>query len=150
MYGIDVGTAQAHQRIRSDPRVVVMEQTNLRHLQPQDLPLQVDIVTLDLSFISVLKVLPAVCGVLRPGGRVVVLVKPQFEAGPDRVGAGGVVRDAGVRREVVQTVVAGVEAHGLQCVGVMESPLRGDKAGNVEYLAYFRHDVAKGPLRVEV
>ena len=81
---------------------------------------------------------------------MVVLVKPQFEAGPDRVGAGGVVRDAEVRRDVVRTVVTGVEAHGLQCVGVMESPLRGDKAGNVEYLAYFWHDVDKGPLQAEL
>jgi 23S rRNA (cytidine1920-2'-O)/16S rRNA (cytidine1409-2'-O)-methyltransferase len=125
-----------------------MEQTNLRHLQPEDLPCAVDFATLDLSFISVLKVLPAVCGVLRPGGQLVVLVKPQFEAGRDKVGAGGVVRDAAVRKEVVERVVAGVEAHGLSCVGVMESPLKGEKSGNTEFLAYFRHEEGAGPLLV--
>jgi 23S rRNA (cytidine1920-2'-O)/16S rRNA (cytidine1409-2'-O)-methyltransferase len=148
VFGVDVGTAQAHARIRADPRVVVMEQTNLRHLRPEDLPSAVDLVTLDLSFISVLKVLPAVCGVLRPGGRLVVLVKPQFEAGRDKVGAGGVVRDVAVRQEVVARVVAGVEAHGLGCVGVMESPLKGDKAGNTEFLALFKHEPGQGPLLV--
>jgi 23S rRNA (cytidine1920-2'-O)/16S rRNA (cytidine1409-2'-O)-methyltransferase len=111
--------------------------------------MQVDLVTLDLSFISVLKVLPAVVGVMRPeGARLVVLIKPQFEAGKGAVSPGGVVRDPKVHQEVIASITAGVEAFNLTLQGVIESPLKGDKGGNTEFLAYFLHDPATGPLRL--
>jgi len=137
VYGVDVGRGQVAEKLRQDPRLVVMEKTNLRHLTAPDLPESVDIVTLDLSFISVLKVMPAVREVLRMGGRMVVLVKPQFEAGKDKVASGGVVKDPQVRQEVVDAVVAGVEAVGFEGHGVIESPIKGAVGGNTEYLALF-------------
>ncbi|KXZ56460.1 hypothetical protein GPECTOR_1g411 [Gonium pectorale] len=137
VYGIDVGYNQLADRIRRDERVVVMEKFNLRRLGPQDLPEQVDIATLDLSFISVLLVIGAVTSVLRPDGRLVVLIKPQFEAGRQQVGAGGVVRDPKVHAEVISRVTAGIAAHGYELVGVTESPIKGDKSGNTEFLAHF-------------
>ncbi|PNW77260.1 hypothetical protein CHLRE_10g428900v5 [Chlamydomonas reinhardtii] len=138
VYGIDVGHNQLHDRIRRDERVVVMEKFNLRHLAPQHLLEMVDIATLDLSFISVLLVIGAVTSVIKPaGGQLVVLIKPQFEAGRGQVGPGGVVRDPKVHAEVIQRVTAGIAAHGYQLVGVTESPIKGDKSGNTEFLAYF-------------
>ncbi|GFR41337.1 hypothetical protein Agub_g2022, partial [Astrephomene gubernaculifera] len=137
VYGIDVGYNQLSERIRRDERVVVMEKFNLRHLGPQHLPEKVDIATLDLSFISLLLVVGAVASVLAPGGRLVALIKPQFEAGRKQVSAGGVVRDPKVHAEVVARVTGGIAAHGFQLVGVTESPIKGDKSGNTEFLAYF-------------
>jgi len=137
VYGVDVGYGQVAERIRRDERVVVRERTNLRHLKPADLPEQVDVATLDVSFISLLKVAPAVRGVLRPGGRLVALIKPQFEARRGEVGAGGVVRDPAVHAEVVARVVAGLGVLGFSCQGTMESPLRGAKEGNTEFLGAF-------------
>lgn len=92
VYGVDVGYGQVDHKIRSDPRVVVMERTNVRYLTKEDLPEEVNIATLDLSFISVAKVIPAVADVLGPEGQMVILIKPQFEAGKHRIGAGGVVK----------------------------------------------------------
>jgi 23S rRNA (cytidine1920-2'-O)/16S rRNA (cytidine1409-2'-O)-methyltransferase len=122
--------------------VTVLERTNLRHLQPHDLPSRVDLVTLDLSFISVLKVMPAVAAVMRPHAEVVVLIKPQFEAGPAHVARGGIVRDAAVHDAVVAAVTAGMAEFELQRVGLVESPIRGANAGNKEFLAHF---VRRGP-----
>ena len=135
VYGVDVGYGQVHERVRTHPRVVVLERTNLRHLTT--LPELVDIATLDLSFISVLKVLPAVNQLLRPGGRLLVLVKPQFEAQRGEVGRGGVVRDAEVHADVLRRVTEGALALGFQCQRTMASPLRGAKEGNLEFLALF-------------
>ncbi|PNH12707.1 putative rRNA methyltransferase YqxC [Tetrabaena socialis] len=137
VYGIDVGHSQLADKIRRDERVVVMEKFNLRHLGPQHLPCQVDIATLDLSFISLLLVIGGVTSVLRPDGRLVALIKPQFEAGRKQVGAGGVVRDPKVHAEVLQRITTGIVAHGYELVGVTESPIKGDKSGNTEFLAYF-------------
>ena len=135
VYGVDVGYGQVHERVRTHPRVVVLERTNLRHLTT--LPELVDIATLDLSFISVLKVLPAVNQLLRPGGRLLVLVKPQFEAQRGEVGRGGVVRDADVHADVLRRVTEGALSLGFQCQRTMASPLRGAKEGNLEFLALF-------------
>lgn len=149
VFGVDVGYGQVAERVRVDPRMVVMERCNLRHLQPQDLPVKVDLVTLDLAFISVLKVMPAVMGVLQPGGAMVVLIKPQFEAGKDQVGRGGVVKDPQVHKEVIQRVTEGVEQFSFHCEGVIESPLKGDKSSNTEFLAYFTHqqqEVVSSPV----
>lgn len=146
VFGVDVGYGQVHEKIRTDPRVVVLERTNVRYLVPSDLQCAVDFATLDLSFISVLKVLPAVCGVMNPGGELVVLVKPQFEAGREQVKAGGLVTDPAVHKQVIDTVTAGVAAFGFELQGCIESPLQGYKSGNTEFLAYFRHDPAKATL----
>ena len=135
VYGVDVGYGQVHERIRTDPRVVVMERTNLRYLRP--LPKLCDLAVLDLSFISVLKVLPAVAAATRPGGRLVVLVKPQFEARRAQIGAKGVVRDAKVHEEVIAKVIEGAGTMGWEYVRHTVSPIKGAKEGNTEFLALF-------------
>eukprot|EP00850_Spirogloea_muscicola_P004199 SM000018S03564 [mRNA] locus=s18:68416:70835:+ [translate_table: standard] len=134
VYGVDVGYGQVSEKIRTDKRVVVMERTNLRHLP--GLPEPVDIVTLDLSFISILLVLPAVCSVMKTKAELITLIKPQFEARREQVGGGGIVRDAQVHSQVVEKIVSGVESLGLQCHGWIPSPLKGTD-GNQEFLAYF-------------
>ncbi|HLB40703.1 MAG TPA: TlyA family RNA methyltransferase, partial [Candidatus Babeliales bacterium] len=134
VYGVDVGYGQVHEKIATDPRVIVMERTNLRELT--SLPEPVDLVTLDLSFISVLKVLPAVLQLMQPTAHLLILIKPQFEAGRGLVGRGGIVLDEQVRATVVQQVVAGVQALGLRSLGVCPSPITGTM-GNQEFLAYF-------------
>jgi len=134
VYGIDVGYGQVHEKIRNDARVIVRERTNLRHLE--ELPELVDLVTLDLSFISVLKVMDTVTRVLRPGGGLVVLITPQFEAGRSQVGRGGIVRDPVVHQSVVAQVIAGIEAFGFVFQSSIESPILG-ATGNKEFLAYF-------------
>lgn len=138
IYGIEVGYGQAHEKIRMDDRVIVRERTNLRSLK--DLGELVDLVTLDLSFISVLKVMDAVCNLMKPDGKLVVLIKPQFEARKEEVGRGGIIRDDAVRNRVVQEVVHGVCAYGFTCMGVIESPIAGAD-GNIEFLAYFKRIV---------
>ncbi len=134
IYGVDVGYGQAHEKIRANPRVLVMERTNLRDLH--DLGQKVDIVTLDLSFISVLKVMDAVSELLKDNGKLVVLIKPQFEAQKHEVGKGGIVRDDTVREYVVAQVTNGIVAHGYVLQGLVESPITGTD-GNREFLAYF-------------
>ncbi|CAI7741665.1 unnamed protein product [Closterium sp. NIES-53] len=147
VYGVDVGYGQVSERIRVDPRVVVMERTNLRHLSPSDLPEQVDVVTLDLSFISVLLVMPAVVGVMKPGAHLIVLVKPQFEARRGQVGGGGIVRSEAVRQEVLERVTRGIEEYGMELQGVMTSPITGTD-GNVEFLAHFVRRPLAAPQEV--
>jgi 23S rRNA (cytidine1920-2'-O)/16S rRNA (cytidine1409-2'-O)-methyltransferase len=134
VYGVDVGYGQVHEKIRQDPRVVVMERVNLRHLE--SLPELVDLVTLDLSFISVLKVLDAVVRVLKPNGKLVVLIKPQFEAGKHQVGTGGVITDPAVHQQVIDDVTAGIEAAGFVFQKIVPSPIKGGD-GNQEFLASF-------------
>ena len=138
--GVDVGYGQVAERIRTDPRVTVMERTNLRHLRRAGLPdgAPVDLITLDVSFISLLKLLDAVCDLLAPAGELLLLIKPQFEAGKAQVGAGGVVRDPAVHAEVIQRVVVAYEAAGFECQGWRESPIKGATSGNTEFLAYFK------------
>lgn len=134
VYGVDVGYGQVHERISSDARVVVMERTNLRHLER--LPELVDLVTLDLSFISVLKIIEAVSKLMKPHGKLVVLIKPQFEAGKEQVGKGGIVRDPAVHQEVIDRVTTGIGNYGFELQGVTPSPIEGT-TGNKEFLAYF-------------
>lgn len=135
IYGIDVGYGQLHEKIRNDSRVSVHERTNLREVR--DLGELVDLVTLDLSFISVLKVMDAVNAVLKPDGKLIVLIKPQFEAGKHEVGKGGIIKDSAIHAAVIERVKAGIESHGYQCQGVIESPIEG-ATGNKEFLAYFK------------
>lgn len=134
VYALDVGYGQLHWRLRNDPRVVVMERTNARHLKPGDLPEPVDWVVIDVAFISLEKIFPAVVPFMKPGGHLVCLIKPQFEAGPERVGPKGVVSDAGVHRDVILNVIGAMHANGLDVEHLTFSPVRGAE-GNIEYLA---------------
>jgi len=132
VYGVDVGQGQVHETLLSDERLVVMEKTNLRDLE--SLPERVDLVTLDLSFISVLKVMPAVKTLLKPEGKIIVLIKPQFEVGRIK---GGVVKDPKLHERVIEDIRSGFEEYGFTMRGVIESPLRGAKGENREFLALF-------------
>lgn len=136
VYAVDVGRGQLAWRLRTDPRVVNMEGVNVRHLE--SLPELVDLVVGDLSFISLGLILPAVARLLRAGGQVVILVKPQFEAGRDRVAKGGVVRDPQARAAAIASVRHQALATGFDVVGGMDSPLAGAKAGNVEHFLCLR------------
>jgi 23S rRNA (cytidine1920-2'-O)/16S rRNA (cytidine1409-2'-O)-methyltransferase len=135
---LDVGRAQLAWRLRQDHRVTVMEGVNARHLGQDDLPFAVDLVSIDVSFISLRLVVPAVMSHIKPDGWLICLVKPQFEAGREQVGSGGVVRDEAVRRQVIDTTVSVLVELGLEKVGLVPSPVRGPK-GNLEELAVFRN-----------
>lgn len=134
IYGIDVGYGQVHEKVAKDPRLVNMERTNLRTIET--LPELVDIVTLDLSFISLLKVIETVARLMKPHAQLIALIKPQFEARKDQIGKGGIVKDNAVHQEVIDKVVAGIGAHGFEHKGTIESPILGGE-GNKEFLAYF-------------
>ena len=133
---IDVGHNQIDWRLRNDARVEVREGVNARYLQPEDFETKFDLAVMDVSFISATKVIPAIVPLLREGGAIVTLIKPQFEVGRGEVGGGGVVRDAAKRARVVEEVNLAARALGLAVVNVMESPLPGAE-GNVEYLALY-------------
>lgn len=133
VYAIDVGYGQLDYRLRYDPRVVVMERVNARRLDA--LPEPVDIVCIDVSFISLRLILPVARRLLGDDGSCVALIKPQFEAGRESVGKGGVVRDASVRRRVVEEIMASARASGFGVRGLVRSPITGP-AGNVEYLIW--------------
>lgn len=137
VHAVDVGYGQLHPRIRNDPRVVVRERENARALTAATLGEQVDLVTGDLSFISLRLVLPAVKAILRPGGLALLLVKPQFEVGKGEVGKGGVVRDDAKRRAVLEAVADAARALGFAVLGHAESPIEGP-AGNREWLLGLR------------
>lgn len=134
VYAIDVGQGQLAWSLRTDPRVVVMEKTNARHLQ--SLPEPVSLVVGDLSFISLRLILPAVRRLLAPGGEAVVLVKPQFEVGRAQVGKGGRVTDDHARRGAIAAVAEAAVSEGFALRGELESPVPGAKAGNREWLLY--------------
>jgi 23S rRNA (cytidine1920-2'-O)/16S rRNA (cytidine1409-2'-O)-methyltransferase len=135
VYAIDVGYGQLHWKLRNDPRVVVIERTNARYLKR--LPEAVNLVTVDVSFISLNLILPRAVSWLTPAGQVVALIKPQFEAGPQHVEKGGVVRDPKVHRRVLEDTLDTAAELDLGLHGLMPSPLRGP-AGNVEFLAWWR------------
>ena len=134
---LDVGRGQLDWSLRQDPRVVVMEGINARFLTPGEVPGPFDLVSVDVSFISLRLVLPALVPVLAEDGDLVALVKPQFEAGRGQVGKGGVVRDLAVREAAITAVLAAAAALGLSCLGRIPSPIAGP-AGNVEELAHLR------------
>jgi 23S rRNA (cytidine1920-2'-O)/16S rRNA (cytidine1409-2'-O)-methyltransferase len=138
VYAVDVGRGQLHRRLHADGRIVVMDGVNARYLRPADLPEPPAVVTVDAAFISLTLLLPAVKELLVPGGEIVTLIKPQFEAGRAEVRKGGVVRDEAIRRQVVERVrLFGERTLGLRWCGLCESPLHGP-AGNVEFLAYWK------------
>lgn len=137
VYAVDVGYGQLDHGLRQDPRVVVMERLNARYLASDALPEPVDLITIDVSFISLTKVVPALLPHLAPEGRLLPMIKPQFEAGRRQVGKGGIVRDLEVRRRVIDSRVADLEALGLACAGAFDSPVAGVN-GNREAFALFR------------
>ena len=135
VYALDVGYGQLDQRLRNDPRVAVMERVNARHLTPDDLPEPVRLITIDVSFISLDKIVPALLPHLASGGLLLPMIKPQFEAGRGVVGKGGILRDEAVRERVVRECVEGlVGLGGLELVGVFDSPVHGT-GGNRESFA---------------
>ncbi|MFL6333786.1 MAG: TlyA family RNA methyltransferase [Pyrinomonadaceae bacterium] len=135
---LDVGHNQIDWRLRTDPRVEVREGVNARHLTPAEFAERFDLAVMDVSFISATKVLPAVVPLLKAGGRVVVLIKPQFEVGKGEVGKGGVVRDPAQHARVVEEVNAAARDLGLKVLGVTDSPITGAD-GNREFLALYVH-----------
>lgn len=137
VFAIDVGHNQIDWRLRNDPRVEVREGVNARYLQPEDFPVKFDLAVVDVSFISATMVLPAIVPLLREGGAIVTLVKPQFEVGRGEVGGGGIVRDAAKREQAVEKVNQSAIGLGLRVAGVIESPIHGAE-GNVEFLALYR------------
>lgn len=145
VYAIDVGYGQLDYRLRTDPRVVVMERTNARYLDA--LPEPVDLITIDVSFISLTLILPAALKWIRPEGNIIALIKPQFEAGPEHVSKGGVVRQPEVHRTVLARVLGWADQHELGLRGLMRSPLLGP-AGNVEFLAWWQVQ-AKATIALE-
>jgi len=135
---IDVGHNQIDWRLRNDPRVEVREGVNARYLQREEFPVQFDFVVIDVSFISVIKILPAVVPLVRVAGSLVVLIKPQFEVGRGEVGGGGIVRDEEKRLRVVAEVNEFASTLGLKLEGTIESPITGAE-GNIEYLAHYSY-----------
>ena len=136
VYALDVGTNQLAYSLRVDPRVVVMEKTNIRDLDTDSFE-KLDFISIDVSFISLSLVLPVASRLLKEDGQMVALVKPQFEAGREKVGKGGIVRDKSVHREVVENVVKYAENADLRPCGLSYSPITGAK-GNIEYLLYMK------------
>ena len=142
VFAIDVGYGQIHNKLRQDERVVVMERTNARHLKTGDLPVPLDLVVIDASFIGLEKLLPAAHALLKPGGEVIALVKPQFQVGPDKVGKGGVVRDPAIRREATEATVEVADKLGFALRAQVDSPITGPK-GNQETFIWLRRPEAE-------
>ena len=135
VFAIDVGYGQLAWKIRSDPRVVVMERTNIRYVTPEQLGEPLDLSVVDVSFISLKIVLPAIRKLLKPTGQVLCLIKPQFEAGKGKVGKKGVVREPEIHLEVLENYVENAHAAGFKVLDVTFSPIKGPE-GNIEFLAH--------------
>lgn len=137
VYSIDVGYGQLAWSLRQDERVVNMERTNIRYISSEQVPEPIDIAVMDLSFISIKLVLPAVCALLKEGADIMCLIKPQFEAGREDVGKKGVVRDKAVHLSVIESVLQFAASAGLTVIGLDYSPIKGPE-GNREYLCYMK------------
>ena len=144
VYAIDVGHGHVDCKLRNDPRVVCMENTNIRYVTPEDLEEKADFSSIDVSFISLTKVLPPVYELLKDQGQVVCLIKPQFEAGREKVGKKGVVRDPAVHREVIEKVTAFASETGFALLNLEYSPIKGPE-GNIEYLLHLQKKQEGGP-----
>lgn len=142
---LDVGYGQLAWKLRTDPRVEVVERTNIRYFTPEQLGDAVDFITCDVAFISLLLVLPVIPPLLKSGGEAVLLIKPQFEAGKERVGKRGVVKDPEVHYEVISKVLAAAAAQGLSAQGLAYSPITGPE-GNIEYLLYLQNAVQEAQI----
>ena len=142
VYSVDVGYGQLDWKLRQDPRVVCMEKTNIRYVVPDDVADKIDFASIDVSFISLKKVLPAVYDLLTDVGEVVCLIKPQFEAGREKVGKKGVVREQSVHVEVVDMIVSFAREMGFVTLDLSYSPIKGPE-GNIEYLLYITKDTSR-------
>ena len=142
VYSVDVGYGQLAWKLRSDPRVVNLERTNLRYVTDEQIPEKLDLAVMDVSFISIRLVLPAVKARLKDGADLICLIKPQFEAGREEVGKKGVVRDEAVHREVVEQILAFAPTIGLSVLGVDYSPIKGPE-GNIEYICHMLNSEEK-------
>ena len=148
VYAVDVGYGQLDWSLRQDPRVKCLERKNARYLSGDDIPEPIDVITIDVSFISLEKVLPALLPLLKTGGQVIALVKPQFEAGREKVGKKGVVRDPGVHREVIEQAVGFCSENGFLPRGLSFSPLTGPE-GNIEFLLWLEKSEYKSDYSKE-
>ena len=137
VYAVDVGYGQLDWRLRNDPRVVCLERTNARYLSMEEIPQPLDFASIDVSFISLKLIFPALYHLLRQEGEIACLIKPQFEAGREKVGKKGVVRDSAVHLEVLEHFLEHARDNHLAVLGVTYSPIRGPE-GNIEYLGYLR------------
>lgn len=137
VYAVDVGYGQFDWKLRKDERVLLLEKTNVRYLKKSSVPDEIDIAAIDVSFISLMKVIPNVLEFLKPEGEIVALIKPQFEAERKDIGKGGVIKDESKRLEIVDTIKTWAERTGLDVIGTTTSPIKGPK-GNVEYLIYLK------------
>jgi len=138
VYAIDVGYGQLDFKLRKDPRVVVMERTNIRNVTLQDIEGKVDFISIDVSFISLKLVLPVAKKLLKDSGTIVVLIKPQFEAGREKVGKNGVIREPKIHKEVISDVLAFIQKEEIGIKSLAFSPIKGPK-GNMEFLAYLQN-----------
>ena len=139
VYSVDVGYDQLDETLRQDKRVICMEKTNIRYLTSKELQEELDFASVDVSFISLTKVLPAIRDLLKENGQMVCLIKPQFEAGREKVGKKGVVKDKKVHKDVVQSIVRFCLAHGFSVLNLEYSPIKGPE-GNIEYLLYIEKE----------
>lgn len=139
VYAVDVGYGQLAWKLRTDPRVVAIERTNIRYMEREKIPEPVDIATVDVSFISLKLVIPKVLEFLKPQGEIVALIKPQFEVGKGEVEKGGIVRSEEKRAKAVENIKDFFESLSLRVVGVVESPIKGQK-GNIEYIIYAKSE----------
>ena len=137
VYAVDVGYGQLDWKLRNDARVVCMERTNARYLTHEEIPEELDFASVDVSFISLKLIFPALYGLLREGGEIVCLIKPQFEAGREKVGKKGVVRDPAVHLEVLEHFLIHAKENHFTVLGITYSPIRGPE-GNIEYLGFLR------------
>lgn len=142
VYSVDVGHGQLAWKLRNDERVVCMEKTNIRYVTPDDIDDVIEFASIDVSFISLTKVLPAVRELMTPGGEIVCLIKPQFEAGREKVGKKGVVRELPTHIEVVQMIVDYARANGFRTLHLSYSPIKGPE-GNIEYLLHITKDESR-------
>ena len=145
VYAVDVGYGQLAWKLRNDERVINLERTNLRYVTEEQIPELLDIAVMDVSFISVKLVLPAVQRLLKPDADIVCLIKPQFEAGREDVGKKGVVRDAAVHERVLRDFLEAAPGLGYSVMGLDYSPVRGPE-GNIEYLAYLKKGAFEAPI----
>ena len=137
VYAVDVGYGQLDWKLRNDERVVCMERTNARYLTREEIPDELDFASIDVSFISLKLIFPALYGLLREGGEIACLIKPQFEAGREKVGKKGVVRDPAVHLEVLEHFLIHAKENHFTVLGITYSPIRGPE-GNIEYLGFLR------------
>lgn len=148
VYAVDVGYGQLAWSLRNDERVVNMERTNVRYISPEQIPEKLDLAVMDLAFISIKLVIPAVQQLLKENGHMMCLVKPQFEAGREKVGKKGVVRDEKVHLEVIDSVLEFVKSRQLSVIGLDYSPIRGPE-GNIEYLLYLKNGEGEPMMEID-